>query len=400
MYRLDAVYDASGVVNLEAVLARYDHILNDRSQLRLLKRDPGIEQRTPEWHEARRALVTASDIAQALGQGKFGTQKEFVAKKVEPAPPPPRAGDPPSHFLTCPPLKWGTMFEDVATAIYARRTGSRVYEFGLLPHPDPAVRIGASPDGITDLGVMLEIKCPYRRPITGEVPMQYYYQIQGQLEVCRLRSCDYLECEFSKYRNSDEFEIDVLDETDGVTPEKEEEELDDIIDPPLLPRFGVGCNGREKGVIAEYCSEDGHNVYYKYGRVAPTGTEYRKWMRERLCDAADGGDADRSCFQMFHFWRLELISIVRVNRDDSMISDMLKDVRDIWGRVLEFREDADAYERYTKEGAKPARLNATAAATTLPSPPPPPSREAITAPSNNVESLIDYAFKVEGDEDD
>jgi hypothetical protein len=103
---------------------------------------------------------------------------------------------------------------------------------------------------------------------------------------------------------------------------------------------------------------------------------------------------------MFHFWRLELISIVRVNRDDSMISDMLKDVRDIWGRVLEFREDADAYERYTKEGAKPARLNATAAATTLPSPPPPPSREAITAPSNNVESLIDYAFKVEGDEDD
>jgi hypothetical protein len=41
---------------------------------------------------------------------------------------------------------------------------------------------------------MLEIKCPFRRRITGEVPLQYYYQIQGQLE-----------CEFSKYFNEAEY---------------------------------------------------------------------------------------------------------------------------------------------------------------------------------------------------
>ena len=60
-----------------------------------------------------------------------------------------------------------------------------VFEFGILRHPTIEC-LGASPDGISDIGIMLEIKCPWKRKKTETIPEQYYYQIQGQLDVCSL----------------------------------------------------------------------------------------------------------------------------------------------------------------------------------------------------------------------
>ena len=37
------------------------------------------------------------------------------------------------------------------------------------------------------------------------MPQQYYYQIQGQLDVCGLDECDYLECEFEVTEDPDWF---------------------------------------------------------------------------------------------------------------------------------------------------------------------------------------------------
>jgi putative phage-type endonuclease len=162
-----------------------------QAKLRELLLAPGVPQRTPEWYKARETMVTASDIAQALGCAKFGTQRTFFQKKCG-------APDEQSPFnATLPPLKWGVMYEPVAQAVYsAANLGVKVHEFGLLRHPTLPF-VGASPDGITELGVMLEIKCPWRRKIVeGELPSQYYYQIQGQLAVCGLEECDYFECEF------------------------------------------------------------------------------------------------------------------------------------------------------------------------------------------------------------
>lgn len=39
---------------------------------------------------------------------------------------------------------------------------TKIYEFGLMKNPHHDF-FGASPDGISELGVMLEIKCPYKR---------------------------------------------------------------------------------------------------------------------------------------------------------------------------------------------------------------------------------------------
>jgi hypothetical protein len=55
--------------------------------------------------------------------------------------------------------------------------------------------LAASPDGITVDGRMLEIKCPYRRKITGVPLLVYWQQCQLQLEVCDLEVCDFFEVE-------------------------------------------------------------------------------------------------------------------------------------------------------------------------------------------------------------
>ena len=56
---------------------------------------------------------------------------------------------------------------------------------------------------------MVEIKCPYSRKLKKDyIPEKYYYQIQGQLAVCNLKECDYVECIFKKYNNKNDYRQD------------------------------------------------------------------------------------------------------------------------------------------------------------------------------------------------
>jgi putative phage-type endonuclease len=44
---------------------------------------------------------------------------------------------------------------------------------------------GASPDGYYD-GNVIEIKCPYSQEVYKEIPERYYFQMQMQMEVCKM----------------------------------------------------------------------------------------------------------------------------------------------------------------------------------------------------------------------
>ena len=305
---------------LQEIRRCYERICHDRLVLSSLLESPGIEQRTPQWYAAREGLITASDFAQALGQGKFGTQKDFFMKKVDPEP-----------FRPSPALKWGVMFEPVASDIYCSRNGGiGMHEFGLMIHPRMS-HVGASPDGITDAGVMVEIKCPFQRRINGEVPYQYYCQIQGQLDVCGLRCCDYLECEFDKYDGEDAFWRDAL----------------------LLAKEDSGCRahagysartGREKGVVAEYVEtspEGEKSERYVYGPL-PYAYETADAYKDAVVRWKEGLDPrNLSCM---HWWHLRAYSVIRVDADEDMTRDMMRDLERIWNRVLLYRSDRKAYQ--------------------------------------------------------
>ena len=96
-------------------------------------------------------------------------------------------------------------------------------EYGCLPH-DTISYLGASPDGIDDNGVMLEIKCPTGRQIYGLPPYVYWHQMQQQLEVADLNLCHFVEClietitedVFTSYANVNESEFYYNSESGGL----------------------------------------------------------------------------------------------------------------------------------------------------------------------------------------
>jgi putative phage-type endonuclease len=187
-------------LDIDKIKDRIKVIKKYQKQLEILKALPVITQKTPEWFKARESMISASDFAQALNEGKFGTQKQLIMKKVNPI----------DDFKSNPFFAFGNMFEPVASSVYSvMHNNIKIHDFGLIKH-NKLDFFGASPDGITELGIMLEIKCPMKRKISmgDEVPLQYYYQVQGQLEVCNLNECDYFECEFTMYKNYDEFLTD------------------------------------------------------------------------------------------------------------------------------------------------------------------------------------------------
>lgn len=175
-------------------------LVRNRSRERLAasevvaKLPPGVPQRTPEWYRVRRGMITASEFKIA---GANNPCDSYIWGKIFPQPFPSNAA-----------MQWGCRFEDLAAATYEHENACKIREFGLLVHPE-IDWLGASPDGITDYGVAIEIKVPYSRKrieidkrVSEDRPFpksdranlyaRYAPQVQGQLEVCDLDACDFV----------------------------------------------------------------------------------------------------------------------------------------------------------------------------------------------------------------
>lgn len=139
------------------------------------------EQRSQEWLDLRENMITASDIASAIGENHYESIDAFVKKKV---------------LKT----KWqgnaatahGTLLEPLVRDLYDERTGRKTHEIGLVQHREYPW-LGASPDGITEDGLLIEIKCPLTRKIEAKIPKHYWPQVQLQLEITDLEECDFVQ---------------------------------------------------------------------------------------------------------------------------------------------------------------------------------------------------------------
>ena len=186
----------------ERILNRND-ILEKLATLKELKLP---EQRSEEWYKIREGILTASSLADAIGEGHFSTKDQLLIQKCGG----PR-GTIPFHIV-----EWGVMYEPVATKFYELMNDLTILEFGLVPHPEFKI-FGASPDGICDsdshpdyIGRMLEIKCPWKRQFTKEVPRHYWMQMQGQLESSNLEECDFLQVKFIEYLSEQQYNEDFI----------------------------------------------------------------------------------------------------------------------------------------------------------------------------------------------
>jgi putative phage-type endonuclease len=293
-------------VSFNEVEEIYDIYLRYKAQklqVKFLKMIYQPPQRSPDWYEMRTHMITASDIAAVVGECPYGNERKVLLKK---------AGLSNDVFTGNFSTEWGVKYEPMACQIYELRNAVKINDFGLLPHYSnfqhqqeflqPITFLGASPDGIRDDGIMLEIKCPTSREITGIPPRYYWVQMQIQMECCNLDMCHFLECKFSEYAMEDDFIAH------------------------------IHMNENEKGVIA--LDEDAHKYTYLFP-LPKKASDIRKWC-----------DEHRS--QKLTYFELEKYSCVEVKRDVEWFHSVYPKIRSFWMEVLHAKKNPAKYMKKEK----------------------------------------------------
>ena len=276
----------------EIIQERLAAIERYRAELKVLLRLPLMKQRSEEWFEARKSRLTASDLYDAVKGGnvsiKLAKKKANIIVDT-------------INYNAIPALKWGTMFEPMATRCYSQKMNNiDIHDFGLICDKENK-HFGASPDGINELGIMLEIKCPYSRKIVdGVIPEKYKMQIQGQLAVCKLKECDYIECIFKSLKGEEDY-------------------------------LAIDHNTTKHGVIAEYYNSKGEYVYY-YSDADRTPKE----CVEDICDY-NNNFKENLRFSKYTFWRLDEMIIQRVVFNPIAWETIVPKIDAFWEKVEEYK---------------------------------------------------------------
>ena len=176
-----------------------DFSISERGKIILNKLNNLIlpEQRTEAWFKQRRGKVTASVVGAILGLEKYNTRDDILYRKLTS----------PTYSAN----KWtehGVCFEEVVTRIYSELRKVKVREYGLIQSTEYPW-LAASPDGIAEDGICIEIKCPMGSRNFGNIfhkdVSQYLCQMQLQLGVCRLPYGDFVDCYIKTYYNEGDF---------------------------------------------------------------------------------------------------------------------------------------------------------------------------------------------------
>lgn len=290
--------------SMEEIDARKKKIISYRTQLTKLKELPLMKQRTIEWLDARKSRLTASDLEDALKQNNLALAKKKAGIVKDT-----------TNYATVPPLKWGTMFEDMASRVYSESLKDiDISEFGLVIDENHE-HFGASPDGINDMGIMIEIKCPYTRVIKdGYIPPKYYMQIQGQLAVCLLEECDYIECDFKSYDSIYKYLDDIETNYDNMTT--------------------------KHGIIAEYRNTNTGEYFYLYSDSYLTASEVIDNINKQVVDFDKKNEEETREFDFIKLtpWRLEKMNVQRVYFDEKSWKDTLPKITAFWDKVEECKK--------------------------------------------------------------
>ncbi len=293
---IEPTYDATEISRLTEIIKE-------------LKKIPQPEQRTPEWYVFRNGRLTASDLGAVMGYNPYEQYKNVVLKKCGLEMP----------FVTNKAIKHGVKYEEIVTMIYSFRNDLEVFEYGCIPHPT-IPHFGASPDGIVDsnsnnkdyIGRMLEIKCPTGRPITGFCPEYYWAQVQGQLEVCDLDYCDFVECLIQEYKSEDEYFTDTGESN------------------------FYNSLGMEKGVIVDAYDLNLKKEVFYYGKLGMSREEIKKWESDIIDQIMADDNLEYQCTS---YWKLVKYNALLIKREvDWWNKEALPKINQYWSDVLEHRK--------------------------------------------------------------
>lgn len=289
---------------------KFNHIDNSDIVEKLIKINAtSPPQKSQEWYDYRFNRITASDIGSIFQASPFTTREQLLANKCV---------DPKSIVYTSNRFtEHGNKFEECATRFYEHLTNTEIIEFGCLPHPSIPF-LGASPDGITKDGIMLEIKCPLSRPIEGIPPIYYWYQIQIQLEVANLNRCDFIECKFVEIERGEIKKVKRC--------------------------YEIGS------IITLYDTQK-QKLEYRYSPYGCKPSEMDKWVEKTIDQTLEDEKYD---YMKTIYWQLQEYGLCTIYRDVRWFIDNIKIISDFWSEVLLKRTEVSA--------PKPQKKNSVAGA--------------------------------------
>lgn len=281
-----------------------DYYNNKYNKLRvkILLEKPQAPQKSDLWHEQRKNSIGASELASIFNKNPFCSYNKYLLKK--------------SGYETITKddnisihCLHGIKYEEIAQKIYCLRNKVKLYEFGSI-EDEKYNWIRASPDGISDNGIMLEIKVPLVRKVYGLPPIYYWYQMQQQLNVCKLNKCDFLECKIEEYNSWDEYKQDKN-------------------------------NNMEKGIIIEYFNKNESDPWRKKSWIYPENIimsleDIYVWISKVKYDLSI--DENRE-FSRIICWKLIQYSCFRVYRNYNWWNNNFKIIENFWNLVSRYREN-------------------------------------------------------------
>jgi hypothetical protein len=253
-------------------------------------------------------LVTASAIHKAHGSN--AKRNELIVEKCDPA-----IGVQSVSMEGA--RHWGVKYEAVSVLYYSHTYNTKVAEFGCLRHPTVSF-LGASPDGINvdpssdRFGRMLEIKNPVSREITGVPKEEYWIQVQVQMAVCGLKSCDFLETRFVEYSSRADFD------EDGT--------------------FVLTKSEQPKGIVL--CVVKGETTQYLYPPFQCSIEEYEEWEAEQL--------KEYEWLSTF-YWKLDDVLCTVIEYNDAWFQASLPLYYELWSIIEKERENGAWRERLPKK---------------------------------------------------
>ena len=201
-------------------------------------------------------------------------------------------------------------------------------EFGLLIHPDAKTGgrghfLGASPDGISTQGIMLEIKCPPCRKAAPYASLYYWIQIIMQLECTGLEYCDFFDCNFITYDDIDDWS------SEAVVWEKEYKNTHENV-APHYHLFGMIIS------FVQGYDDDG-DVILKHTYAPPTIVSNEQWLeweketRKRLIEEETVVESDDDLTTTLY--KLENYYISRVKAQPQWLKDNIDELESVWAKI-------------------------------------------------------------------
>jgi len=297
-------------------------------QLNILRSKVQPAQRTKEWYEFRRNLITASNAYKAFENENVKNQLIYEKCQQQSIP---------NHIVdddnivehetiqmvnVNSTLHWGQKYEPLSVNFYEYLFDTKIEDFGCIQH-EKYKFLGASPDGINveptskRYGRMLEIKNIVNREIDGIPKKEYWIQMQLQMEVCDLDECDFLETRFTEYNNWTEFleDIDNNKQSDNICLSKEE---------------------NYKGIIVYFHTKEG-KPFYVYKPLSIVFKNDIELWEEEILDKYQGTEYNYT-FMKFIYWKLSEYSCVLVQRNRQWFQSNVVELEELWKIVEKERE--------------------------------------------------------------